>query len=58
MEKLIKQLLGIAIILTGLVFCIVQITFDIWIPVINSIPWNIIGVIISLFGLFTCLKNR
>lgn len=58
MEKLIKQLFGIAIILTGLVFCIVPITFDIWIPIINSILWSMIGVVISLLGLSVCYKNR
>ncbi len=57
MEQFRKQLVGIALILLGMVFSISAITFDIWVPIISSMPWGGLGIVTSIIGVVIVCKN-
>lgn len=52
-----KQIVGIAIILFGILLTIPNKVFDIWIPVVDSIPWGGVGVIAGITGLIVVIMN-
>ncbi len=52
-----KQLLGFACILFGILASISSITFDIWVPIISSIPWGFIGILFGVIGLVIVFLN-
>ena len=57
MEQLRKQLFGFALILLGIVFSISAITFDIWVPILDTIPWGGLGLLTSIIGVVIVYKN-
>lgn len=52
-----KQLLGIAIILFGILLCVIGANNGFWIPIVDTLPWNELGLIIGIIGLVIVTKN-
>lgn len=53
-----KQLLGIAIILFGILLCVIGADNGFWIPIVDSLPWNELGFITGTIGLVIVAKNN
>ena len=58
MEQFRKQLFGIALILLGIILSMSAVTFDIWVPIIDSVPWGALGVLSGIAGVIIVYKNR
>ncbi len=52
-----KQLLGIAFVFFGILLCILELTGGFWIPFIDYLPWNILGLFTGIIGLVIIIKN-
>lgn len=53
-----KQLLGMAIILFGILLCLIGVNNGFWIPIVDTLPWNELGLIIGTIGLAIVVRNR
>ena len=58
MEQLRKQLFGIALIMLGIILSISAITLDVWVPIIDSVPWGGLGLLSGIIGVIIVYKNR
>ena len=52
-----KQMVGIALILFGILLTIPNRIFDLWIPIIDTIPWGLFGFILGVLGLIYVIMN-
>ena len=55
--KMKKQLLGMSIILYGILLCVIGVNDGFWIPVVDTLPWDELGLIIGTIGLAIVVKN-
>ncbi len=58
MEQFRKQLFGIALILLGIILSMSAITFDITIPILDTVPWGGLGLLSGVIGVIIVYKNR
>ena len=49
---------GIAIILFGILLCVIGTDNDFWVPIVDSFPWNEFGFITGTIGLVIVSKNN
>lgn len=52
-----KQLLGISIILFGILLGVIEAAGGFWIPIIEYLPWDILGLFAGIIGLIIVAKN-
>lgn len=52
-----KILLGIAFVMFGILLSVIGLEGGIWLPVIGSLPWDLLGLIFGIAGLSIVIRN-